>query len=167
MNSVCIVIPCYKSVGKVEEVVNSITKISNEFLSKFIIKIIVVNDACPFNSWKEITLNPNIEIIHHKKNLGVGAATLTGFKIALEKGFDAIIKIDSDGQHPAIYLKDIIPYLLNIPKSETLLIKGSRYLYRINGEKDPMGKKNWFSFLEPLMEVLFAVEIFQILVMDT
>ena len=150
MNSVCIVIPCYKSGGKLEEVVNSITKISNEFLSKFIIKIIVVNDSCPFKSWKDIEINSNIEIIHHKKNLGVGAATLTGFKTALEKGFDAIIKIDSDGQHPAIYLKDIIPYLLNLPKSETCLIKGSRYLYRINEKKIPWARKIGSLFLEPI-----------------
>ena len=86
MNSVCIVIPCYKSVGKVEEVVNSITKISNEFLSKFIIKIIVVNDACPFNSWKEITLNPNIEIIHHKKSW-CRSCNINRIQNSLRKGF--------------------------------------------------------------------------------
>ena len=150
MNSVCIVIPCYKSKGKVGKVVQEIKNVYEDIKSICLINIIVVDDACPFNSWKEIVIDDNVKIIHHNSNLGVGAATLTGFRLAIDKGSDAVIKIDADGQHSALYLKNIIPYLFSLPKAETSLIKGSRYLYPIKFHKIPWARKIGSIFLEPM-----------------
>ena len=156
MKNICIVIPCYKAKGKVATVVESIQKVSQKLAHSYNIFTIIVNDACPLDSWKEINLNSNILITHHEKNYGVGASTLTGFQMALSRNADAIIKLDSDGQHPPSYLEDIIPYLFSLPFSETCLIKGSRYLYRINSEKIPWARKIGSIFLEPIARVALS-----------
>ncbi|MBN2564905.1 MAG: glycosyltransferase family 2 protein, partial [Candidatus Eisenbacteria bacterium] len=38
-------------------------------------------------------------VIRHEVNLGKGAALATGFRYAVEKGYDAVITMDGDGQH--------------------------------------------------------------------
>jgi glycosyltransferase involved in cell wall biosynthesis len=39
-------------------------------------------------------------VLRHARNLGKGAALLTGFRRALELGVDAVVSVDADGQHP-------------------------------------------------------------------
>ena len=39
-------------------------------------------------------------VIRHPRNLGKGAALRTGFEAALERGADAVVSVDADGQHP-------------------------------------------------------------------
>ena len=107
-------------------------------------------------SWKEIKESPNVKIIHHEVNLGVGAATITGFKCALNEECSAVIKMDADGQHSSLYLKDIIPYLLGFPLSKLALIKGSRYLFRIKQDRIPKFRKIGSIFLEPMARVALA-----------
>ena len=130
MKSVCIVIPAYKSKGKLFKVIEKIKIISIELQNYYKIKTIVINDNCPLDSWKEVKNIPDTKIIHNKKNIGVGGSTLKGFKIAIQEGFDAIVRLDSDGQHSPMYIKSIIPHLFTIPENQTILLKGSRYLFK-------------------------------------
>ena len=102
MNSrVAIIIPCFKANKKIGIFSKKLIDICDYFKNICLINIYLVNDCCPLNSWKEIYSSEKIEIIHHKNNLGVGAATLTGFKKALNDGNEYFIKMDADGQPPA------------------------------------------------------------------
>lgn len=38
-------------------------------------------------------------VLRHPVNLGKSAALHTGFKAALERGFEAVVTLDADGQH--------------------------------------------------------------------
>ena len=69
--------------------------------------------------------------------MGVGSASLIGFKEALKSGNQFFIKMDSDGQHPPEYLPELIPYLLKLSKNELVLIKGTRYHYPVNDIRIP------------------------------
>jgi dolichol-phosphate mannosyltransferase len=63
--------------------------------------IIVVDDACPENTGSFVRDNcrdPRVEVVIHERNRGVGGATLTGYRRALELGADVIVKVDGDGQ---------------------------------------------------------------------
>ena len=63
--------------------------------------IIVVDDACPEGTGSFVTENcrdPRVEVVRHERNRGVGGATLTGYRRALELGADIIVKVDGDGQ---------------------------------------------------------------------
>ncbi len=44
---------------------------------------------------------PSLRVIRHEKNLGKGAAVLTGARLARDAGFTHLLSFDADGQHPA------------------------------------------------------------------
>jgi len=56
-------------------------------------------------------------------NLGVGGALRTGFRYAVEHGYDTVIQCDGDGQH----LPELIPELLGSVAAADLVI-GSRFV---------------------------------------
>ena len=118
---ICIVLPCYK-------VKNNIYKVYKKLVQKNF-NLIFVDDKCPHNSVSylksKVKFNNKIQFIFLKKNLGVGGATLEGFKLAQKQGFDTIIKFDSDNQHKVIDLKKIIKKLQN---NNVQFCKGYRHL---------------------------------------
>ena len=119
---ICVVIPCYNVKRKILSVINS------RFLKK-VDKIIIVDDRCPQNTGKflkkKIKQNKKIKIILHKKNLGVGGATLTGINYAIKKNFFMVVKVDGDGQHN---LSIISKFKNEIFYKNTDLCKGYRKL---------------------------------------
>ena len=57
-------------------------------------------------------------------NLGIGGAVQTGFKYALEHGYDTVIRLDGDGQHDP----QEIPHLLApLARGEADVVVGSRF----------------------------------------
>jgi len=57
-------------------------------------------------------------------NLGVGGAVQAGFQFALDQGFDRIIRLDGDGQHPP----EEVPKLIEAMDREDVdLVVGSRF----------------------------------------
>jgi glycosyltransferase involved in cell wall biosynthesis len=62
-------------------------------------------------------------VVRHAQNQGKGVALMTGFRWALERGYDAILTLDADGQHdPA----DIPKFLAAYQAGEGDLIIGKR-----------------------------------------
>jgi glycosyltransferase involved in cell wall biosynthesis len=50
-------------------------------------------------------------VVRHPRNQGKGVALMTGFNWALERGYEAVITLDADGQHdPAEILKFVAAY---------------------------------------------------------
>ena len=91
--SICVVIPAYKVSRQIVEVVES--------MGSEVSKIIVVDDACPQSTGNLLlneSIDPRLEVIQHIVNKGVGGAVKTGYKRALELGYEVIVKIDGDGQ---------------------------------------------------------------------
>jgi len=60
--------------------------------------VVVVNDGSTDETPDEAAAAGAV-VLHHPYNLGKGAALRTGFRYALDKGFDAVITVDADGQH--------------------------------------------------------------------
>ena len=103
-----IVIPAYK-VGK------SILKVV-QALEKNYQNIIVVDDNCPEYSGKIIEGNKskgNVRVIYHHKNLGVGAATKSGYLAAINAGARIIVKIDGDGQMDVNQIENLVNPIRN------------------------------------------------------
>jgi glycosyltransferase involved in cell wall biosynthesis len=66
-------------------------------------------------------------VLRHPCNLGIGGAVQTGYLYGLEKGYDAVIRQDGDGQHDPVH----IPRFLEILASgEADIVVGSRFLAR-------------------------------------
>jgi glycosyltransferase involved in cell wall biosynthesis len=69
-------------------------------------------------------------------NLGVGGAMRTGFRFAVERGYDNVIQIDSDGQHDPIG----VPALLVGLESADLVL-GARFAGE--GDYSVRGPRQW------------------------
>ena len=107
-NKVCIVLPCFR-------VKHKIYTVYKKLISQKIDCLIFVDDNCPQKSVKylksRISTNKKVQFIFLRKNLGVGGATLKGFKSAYNQGFDLLIKFDADNQHKILDLMNIIKKL--------------------------------------------------------
>lgn len=114
-----VVIPSYKVDGSIQEVIKGIPD--------FITHIIVVDDACPRRSG-EVAQKLNdkrVRVVFHETNQGVGGATVSGYRKALELGADIVIKIDGDGQMDSNYMQTLIRPILEEKADYT---KGNRFV---------------------------------------
>lgn len=62
--------------------------------------VLVIDDGSS-DATGEVARAVGATVIRHDVNRGKGAALKTGFAWALERGFDAVITLDADGQHLA------------------------------------------------------------------
>ena len=124
IEKITVVIPCYREKSKILDV-----------LSKFdstITHIIVIDDACPEGTGEFVLKNNNdtrVQLVTHKFNQGVGAATISGYLKAIELGSDIIVKVDGDGQMDPAMIKTLIR---PIQRGEADYTKGNRF-YRLYG----------------------------------
>jgi glycosyltransferase involved in cell wall biosynthesis len=89
--------------------------------------IICVDDACPEGSGRLIEAacqDPRVSVIFHTENQGVGGAMITGFRAALARGADIVVKVDGDGQMDPGFIPVLIAPIL---ASEADYTKGNRF----------------------------------------
>ena len=92
-SSVAVVIPSYRVKDHILSVVGRI--------GPTVSRIYVVDDCCPIQSGEFVQQNcsdPRVHVIFNERNLGVGGATIAGYRQALSDGVDIVVKIDGDGQ---------------------------------------------------------------------
>lgn len=125
---ILLIIPAYNEEECILNTYNKIIKYNQLNSSNF--DVIVINDGS-----KDRTLGickengiPYISLIH---NLGIGGAVQTGYKYALEKGYDIAVQYDGDGQHDVEYVNDIVTPLLN---EEADFVIGSRFIDKTSSE---------------------------------
>ncbi|MCD6117646.1 glycosyltransferase family 2 protein [bacterium] len=98
-----IVIPAYNAESNIKNVLLKIFKYVKPD------NIFVIDDGSADRT-SEIADELNVKCIRHNTNLGKGEALKTGFSAAGKTGVDAVITIDSDGQHDP----DKIPEFIRI-----------------------------------------------------
>ena len=113
---ICALIPTYNNAGTIVDVVRRV--------HKHLRNIIVVVDGSTDNTVELLNaLDFPVEIVSHAKNNGKGAALVSGFRKAMELGYDFALTIDADGQH---YPEDIPALLGAHDIHPQALIVGSR-----------------------------------------
>ena len=122
MRNVIVIIPSYNVKSHILQVLSEIPNIVRN--------ILVIDDGCPEQSGKFVELNckdPRIEVVYHRKNLGVGAATKSGYirGMQLVPPPDIFVKIDGDGQMNPLEIEQLInPIQLGIAG----YVKGNRFV---------------------------------------
>ncbi len=85
--------------------------------------IMVVNDGSD-DGTRNAAAAEGVTVVSHPFNLGYGATLQTGFRFAVNKGYDFIITMDADGQHVSSSARSLIDVMTD---SGADVVIGSRF----------------------------------------
>ena len=113
-----VVIPAYRVERQIQSVLRAIPA--------WVEAIFVVDDQSPDQVAARVEElgDPRVTLIRHAENRGVGGAMRSGFRAALERGLDLIVKMDGDDQMDPAYLPELVQPLVDGRADFT---KGNRY----------------------------------------
>lgn len=126
---VCVIIPTYNNAATIAGVINDVLEYTPN--------VIVINDGSTDDTRNIITETPNIYTVNYEPNRGKGWALRTGFKRAIELGYQYAITIDSDGQH---FAKDLPVFINKLQEEGPALIMGAR---NMNTAENVPGKSSF------------------------
>ncbi len=113
---IALVIPAFNEEKNIREALTRLKKIHYP--------IFVVDDGSSDSTYK-IIRDFNVTAIRHKINLGKGSALKTGCEAAFKAGMEAVIIMDSDGQH---LISDLPKFINTISSNKYDIVFGSRNL---------------------------------------
>jgi len=86
--------------------------------------VLVVNDGSTDRT-SQIARQQGAMVLDLAYNMGVGGALRAGFQVAIDRGYDAVIQVDADGQHPISSIESLI---VESNSSGAHLVVGSRFI---------------------------------------
>jgi glycosyltransferase involved in cell wall biosynthesis len=113
------VVPCYRSSRQILDVLAGITP------SVFL--IVVVDDACPEQTGafvEQHCTDGRVTVVRNLVNKGVGGSVMAGYAVALARGADIVVKLDSDGQMDPAMLPALVEPIL---RGHADYVKGNRF----------------------------------------
>ncbi|MBX7539665.1 glycosyltransferase family 2 protein [Qipengyuania sphaerica] len=117
---IAVVIPCFRAGRTIARVVSAVPS--------EIGTIVLVDDRSDDGQaevFQQLAkADPRIAIVTNEKNLGVGGATVAGYRKALELGAEAMVKIDSDGQMDPFFAPRLAEPIL---AGHADYVKGNRF----------------------------------------
>jgi glycosyltransferase involved in cell wall biosynthesis len=138
------VVPAYDEEGAIEGVIREIHAFDPA------IDVVVVDDGSTDRT-AAVAAEAGAAVVRLPFNLGIGAAVQTGFRYALEHGYDVAVRLDGDGQHDAAELSKLLDALR---LDEADVVTGSRFR-GVDGEYvPPLGRRlgiTWFARLVSLL----------------
>ena len=93
MRSACVVVPALDACETVGAVVDDLRATLG-------VPVLVVDDGS-VDGTGEVARARGADVVRHQQNRGKGAALRTGLLEAARRGFDMVVSVDADGQHPA------------------------------------------------------------------
>jgi dolichol-phosphate mannosyltransferase len=116
-----VVIPCFRVRDHILAVLSAI--------GPEVDRIYCIDDACPDRSGAFIAAHctdPRVTVLTNAVNLGVGGATLAGYRQALTDGAQVIVKLDGDGQMDPVLIPRIMAPVLT---GRADYAKGNRFYH--------------------------------------
>mgnify|MGYP004444066559 FL=1 len=101
-----VVVPAYNEALNIEKTVHDLQTNAPD------VDYVIINDGSRDNTLEVLQKN-NFNYVDGFLNQGLFGAVQTGFKYALENGYDVAIQFDGDGQHSAAYIKDLVDEIEN------------------------------------------------------
>ncbi|MES2140397.1 MAG: glycosyltransferase family 2 protein [Bacteroidota bacterium] len=141
------IVPAYNEEEAIAFVVNDINTLAES--QQLLIDVIVVND-CSKDSTAEVISKLKCIALNLPINLGIGGAVQTGFRYALQNGYDFAIQIDGDGQHPASEIPKIVNAAIN---NDFDVVIGSRFISNEGFQSSAFRRMgiNYFKWLNRLL----------------
>jgi dolichol-phosphate mannosyltransferase len=115
------VIPTYNEAPNIEWIVGRLRAAEPG------VDVMIVDDASPDGTGdladRIAESDPQVTVVHRTGKAGLGAAYVHGFRVALERGYDAIGEMDADGSHQPEQLHRLLTAL-----EDADLVIGSRWV---------------------------------------
>ena len=117
--TVAVAIPAFRAEATIAAVIAT--------LPALVDRVVVVDDASPDGTSTVLAAvgDPRLTVTRHPRNLGVGGAMKTAFRLCLELHADVVVKMDADGQMDP----ELLPALLDtLVDTGCDYVKGNRFL---------------------------------------
>lgn len=129
-----VIIPTYNEVENAEKIIRVVLGLKEGF------EILVIDDGSPDGTARVVkglqSEFNGLHLIERSGKLGLGTAYLTGFRWALEHGYDFIFEMDADFSHAP----EDLPRLLKACTDGADMAIGSRYCNGVSVVNWPIGR---------------------------
>jgi glycosyltransferase involved in cell wall biosynthesis len=115
MKNIAVIIPAFNAGSTIETLIQK----ASEFIST---KDIVVVDDGSNDQTYNLSKKAGVVVLRHQSNEGKGEALKTGFRFALDSGYDAFITMDADLQHDP----ESIPHFVHMAEGSAGILVGTR-----------------------------------------
>ena len=115
-----------------------------------LLDVIVVDDGSTDRT-AALAAAEGAAVVRLPYNLGIGGAVQTGFKYALEHGYDVAVRLDGDGQHDP---QQIPQLLAPLERGDADVVVGSRFAEGGGDYRPPFARRagiRWFAQLVSLL----------------
>ena len=146
-----IIIPAYNEQACIE---NTIREVENCGMD---VDYLVVND-CSKDATKDILERMGANHVSLPVNLGIGGGIQTGYRYAVENGYDIAVQMDGDGQHDPAYLHAVTD---PVERGELDMCIGSRFINK-EGFQSSFMRRLGINILSTLIYVLSGKKVLDV-----
>ena len=143
-----IIIPAYNEANNISTVIEDLKENYPSY------DYVIINDGSTDRT-EDICRENGYPCINLPINLGIGGAVQTGYKYALENGYDVAVQMDGDGQHDPAFLDGMIKIIEN---DEAEAVIGSRFVEK-EGFQSSATRRFGIGFLSILGKILTGVRL--------
>jgi dolichol-phosphate mannosyltransferase len=159
VSNAIVIIPTYKEKENIRPIIEAVFALPKDF------HILIVDDNSPdgtaaiveqlqggYNADGEVRLH----LLKRPGKMGLGTAYITGFRYAMEKGYEYILEMDADFSHDP---KDLVNLYLECAEQGADLSIGSRYATGVNVVNWPIGRVLLSYFASSYVRIITSMPI--------
>ena len=138
------IVPAWNESGAIGKVVGEIKGLD------LAIDVLVIDDASTDDT-AAVAESHGATVLRLPFNVGIGGAVQTGFRYALEEGYEVAVRLDGDGQHAA----SEIPKILGpVDAGDADLVIGSRFVDPDGTYRPPFARRIGIGVFARLVSIL-------------
>jgi dolichol-phosphate mannosyltransferase len=139
VSNAIVIIPTYNEKENIGLIIDAVFNLPKDF------DILIVDDNSPDGTAEIVKnlqsnfnqTNERLHLLQRKGKLGLGTAYITGFKYALDKGYEYMLEMDADFSHDP---NDLVNLYLACSEGGNAMAVGSRYVTGVNVVNWPIGR---------------------------
>lgn len=136
MTNNVVIIPTYNEWENIEQIIRAVFELPVVF------HVLVIDDNSPDGTADIVRRmmpesDGRLHMLERKGKLGLGTAYITGFRWALDHGYDYVFEMDADFSHPP---HDLVELYKACAEGGADMSIGSRYISGVNVVNWPMGR---------------------------